>query len=249
MHSTRVNNKIIISIDGNIGSGKSTFFNQLKDKLNDRKDILFLEEPVDSWDKVRDENDKTILEKYCNDQEKYGFSFQIMACVTRMKLLMDALKVPNVNFIISERSIITDKNVFAKMLFDDKKIENINYEIYKLFYNAHRDMIQNIVIVYIQTDPKICKERIQKRNRKGEDSIPMEYLEMCHKYHESWIMNKNVNHKMIINGNSDNYKNPEMKETWINKFIQFLNYYHTNYINDSNNFTFTNKKKNNVICV
>ena len=54
---------------------------------------------------------------------------------------------------------------------------------------------------------------------------------------------------MIINGNSDNYKNPEMKETWINKFIQFLNYYHENYINDSNNFTFTNKKKNNIICV
>ena len=75
MQSTRVNNKIIISIDGNIGSGKSTFFNQLKDKLNNRKDILFLEEPVDSWDKVRDENDKTILEKYCNNQEKYGFSF------------------------------------------------------------------------------------------------------------------------------------------------------------------------------
>lgn len=31
MQTTRVNNKIIISIDGNIGSGKSTFFNQLKD--------------------------------------------------------------------------------------------------------------------------------------------------------------------------------------------------------------------------
>ena len=40
-------NKIIISIDGNIGSGKSTFLNLLKEKYNDK--FYFAKEPVDQW--------------------------------------------------------------------------------------------------------------------------------------------------------------------------------------------------------
>ncbi|MBI96153.1 hypothetical protein CL656_03315 [bacterium] len=220
-------NKIVISIDGNIGSGKSTFFTILKEKYKNRIDIRFLDEPVDKWSEIKDEQNITMLENYCKDQTKYGFSFQIMACVTRMKILMDALHDPNVKFIISERSILTDKNVFAKMLFDANNISKMDYDIYKIFYDTHKNFIKNIVLVYIQTSPKICKERIQKRNRKGEDLITLDYLEMCHKYHEDWIMNPNVNHKMIIDGNNDHNKNKEQLTNWSNDFDSFLNRYDT----------------------
>ena len=238
------NDKMIFSIDGNIGSGKSTLFEELKVKFNTRSDIKFIEEPVDEWAEIKDETGKTMLENYCSDHKKYAFSFQIMACVTRMKKLLDALQEPNIKFIISERSILTDKNVFAKMLFDSENISKMDYDIYKVFYDTHSSFIHIIIMVYIRTKPEICQQRVIKRNRKGEDMIPLEYLEMCHNYHESWIMDSNINHKMIIDGNKSHDENPEQMTTWINEFECFIKFYEDHVYNKKQNTYFTKQKDN-----
>mgnify|MGYP000683927573 CR=1 FL=1 len=57
----------------------------------------------------------------------------MMAYITRITQLRKAIQQHKNCIIITERSILTDKNVFAKMLHDDKKIEEINYNIYKLW--------------------------------------------------------------------------------------------------------------------
>ena len=71
---------MIISIEGNIGSGKSTFIKKLEEHWNssqrlDEK-IFFLSEPVDEWLTIKDENDEHILSKFYNDQEKYSLHFK-----------------------------------------------------------------------------------------------------------------------------------------------------------------------------
>lgn len=243
-HSVNANDKMIFSIDGNIGSGKSTLFEELKIKFKTRRDIKFIEEPVDEWAEIKDESGKTMLENYCSDQKKYAFSFQIMACVTRMKKLLDALQEPHVKFIISERSLLTDKNVFAKMLFDSGNISKMDYDIYKIFYDTHSSFIHNIIMVYIRTDPEICQQRVIKRNRKGEDLIPLEYLRMCHAYHETWIMDSNINHKMIIDGNKNHEDNPGQMTTWINEFECFIKFYEDHVYNKKQNTYFTKQKEN-----
>ena len=78
---------LIISIDGNIGSGKSTALNFLKDKYKYDNSIIFLEEPVDTWNEIKDEG-KTILGKFYENQEKYAFPFQMMAFITRYNILL-----------------------------------------------------------------------------------------------------------------------------------------------------------------
>ena len=62
----------IFSIDGNIGSGKSTILTSLKIIFNNKKDVIFLDEPVSEWEKIKDKNDVTILEKFYNTIEVYG---------------------------------------------------------------------------------------------------------------------------------------------------------------------------------
>ena len=115
---------LIISIEGNIGSGKSTFIKKLEEHWNsslqlDEKKIFFLSEPVDEWLTIRDENDEHILSKFYNDQEKYSFTFQMMAYITRLVLLRENIKQNKPNSLaISERSLYSDKHVFAKMLYD-----------------------------------------------------------------------------------------------------------------------------------
>ena len=176
---------MIISIEGNIGSGKSTFLSYLKS--NNTK-FVFVREPVDEWESVRDtESGKSIIEKFYEDQEKYSFSFQMMAFISRFSLLRKAIQENPNAIIITERCLYTDKFVFAKMLFDMKKIEDINYQIYCKWFEEFSQEIPVSKIIYIKTNPIICFSRIQQRNRKGELVIPLEYLEHCHEYHENMI--------------------------------------------------------------
>jgi deoxyadenosine/deoxycytidine kinase len=119
--------------------------------------------------------------------EKYSFSFQMMAFISRFSLLRKAIQENPNAIIITERCLYTDKYVFAKMLFDMKKIEDINYQIYCKWFEEFSQEIPISKIIYIKTNPIICFSRIQQRNRKGESVIPLEYLEHCHEYHENMI--------------------------------------------------------------
>ena len=71
----------IISIEGNIGTGKSTLVQMLKDTYKNNNNVVFLQEPVDMWNTIKDSNGETILSKFYGNQEKYAFSFQMMAYI------------------------------------------------------------------------------------------------------------------------------------------------------------------------
>ena len=198
---------LIISIEGNIGSGKSTVMKFLSENLNnyllsnmiDLK-ICYLQEPVDIWNTIIDNDGKNIIQKYYEDQNKYAFSFQMMAYISRLSQIKNEL-TKNYDVIITERSLYTDKNVFAKMLYDDKKINEIDYKIYNKWFDEFTDILTNMNILYIKTNPEICSQRIIKRSRKGEN-IELKYLESCNLYHNNWIDNTSTD-KIIIDGNNN----------------------------------------------
>ena len=183
---------IIFSIDGNIGSGKTSIFRYLEEnftsycKMNNKNlKVCFLQEPIDEWETIVDFDNKNIITKFYENNEKYAFPFQMMAYITRLSLFKDAI-AENFDIIFTERSMLTDKNIFVKMLFDSEKMNVIEYQIYNIWFNEFSNFLKNIKQVYIKTDPEICKKRIIKRNRKGEN-IDNEYLELCHYYHEVWF--------------------------------------------------------------
>lgn len=216
----------IISIDGNIGSGKSTLMGELKKYFCDNKNIVFLKEPVDEWGTVTDENGITILEKFYENSSKYGFSFQIMAYISRLDVMRKEIrKNPNAIF-ISERSLFTDKLVFAKMLFDSGNIELINYKIYLKWFDTFADEFPVSKVIYVNTSPEICHERIEKRSRTGESNIPLEYLQNCHKYHNDMLDVNSDNcvckEQLVLNGNVDIYENKEQLNKWVQTINSFI---------------------------
>jgi deoxyadenosine/deoxycytidine kinase len=183
----------IVSIEGNIGSGKSTLR-----ELLERSDspigsapeyqIIYIDEPVSEWETVIDKNGVNIIEKFYSDQYKYAFSFQIMAYISRLASLKNAIdknKDKNVIF-VCERSMWTDRNVFAQMLYDEGKIEDINFQIYLKWFDEFIKKYPLDAMIYVTTEPALCFERILKRKRNGE-TIPLEYLQKCHEYHRNWI--------------------------------------------------------------
>ena len=210
----------IYSIEGNIGSGKSTLIRCLK-KIN--KDIIFVLEPVDEWASITDLEGENILTKFYRDQRKYSFSFQMMAYISRLsKLKRIVEKNPNAT-IITERSILTDKNVFAKMLYDDKHIEEVNYIIYLKWFNEFVEDISQVGFIYIKTYPNVCFKRVQKRNRSGE-TISQDYLERCHQYHENWLAyEKNL---LLLDGNTNFEENKDILIYWHKKISEFISFEH-----------------------
>lgn len=181
----------IITIEGNIGAGKSTLVETMRERYKNRDDIVFLQEPVDIWSTITQDG-KTMLELFYANPKKYSFAFQIMAYNTRLKLIQNTIndivsKNKNVKIIIMERSLDADKNIFAKMLFDDGLMESCMYQIYLQMSDEGMKKYTADGILWIDTPPEICKERTISRNREGEESISIDYLRKCDIYHKEWL--------------------------------------------------------------
>lgn len=211
----------IISIEGNIGSGKSTILKELKDHFKDVENIIFLQEPVSEWDTIKDSSGKTILSKFYEDQKKYSFAFQIMAYISRLALLKKAIEENPNGIIITERCLDTDRYVFAKMLYDSGKIEDVEYQIYLKWFDHFINIGGIHKVIYLKADSNICYYRINKRNRNGESNIELSYLENCEKYHNEMINNIN-NPYLIINGNEDTDINKNIIFDWISMIENFI---------------------------
>ena len=193
----------IFSIEGNIGSGKSTLVKELKKSVPNilDKKVVYVQEPVNEWSKIKDKKGETILEKFYANQHKYAFSFQMMAYISRLALLRNIVRENPDAIIITERSVFTDREVFAKMLYDEGKIEEVDYQIYLKWFDEFIEEIPITGLIYVTTTPEKSKERVDLRARAGE-SIPLSYLQRCHDYHESWI--KNIKKQVcLFNGNVD----------------------------------------------
>lgn len=218
---------LILSIDGNIGCGKSTLVNNLKRNFKNEK-IVYLEEPVDQWVTIK-ENNKNILEIFYEDQVKYSFCFQVLAYISRLILLKKAIKNNPDAIIITERSLYTDKYIFAKMLYETKKMNSYEYQIYNKWFNEFIIDLPEHKFIYIKSTPQQAYNQMLNRNRKGENDISLDYLTICNKYHED--MFKSIKPDLVI----DMY----MYDMNINKqyYDQMVKYVY-NHINSYNKYKY-----------
>jgi len=235
---------LLLSVEGNIGAGKTTILEQLQSRLANDKTVVFLREPVDIWEGIKDSSGESILAKFYRDPVKYAFPFQIMAYATRVASLRKIIcENPDCRMVVCERSLEADRNIFAKMLFDDGLIDEVGYQIYNRFYDTYKQTGDGKVgivdefalsgIVYIDADPEVCAERISKRARNGEAGIALDYLKKCKAYHDTWLNNNNSdsisdNSKKILrlHTNQDATYEPgnesDCGNQWINEILNFI---------------------------
>jgi len=138
-----------------------------------------------------------MLELFYENPEKYAFEFQIMALTIQIKLIDETLeKNPQCTIIVSERSFTAGHNVFTKMLRDNGNINYLQYEIYKLLLKTRTEssFVKHTgvpdKIIYLDISANICKDRIGKRRRGGEELISLEYLQKCEKYYKDWLFSE-----------------------------------------------------------
>jgi deoxyadenosine/deoxycytidine kinase len=220
---------LIVSIEGNIGIGKSTLLNnlELSYKLKGITGIIILREPEEEWNLICDQNNESILSKFYKNPEKYSFAFQILVLKTMVdQLLKTIVENPNCEIIICERSILSSYHVFAKMLYDFTLMNEIEYKIYQSVYDTTYKNNSQIIqqkIIYLNCPPEKCYERIKKRNRKGEENIDLDYLKKCNDYHESWLNDENDKTIMKMNMDSSIEYDLRNKENIGFKWIEQIN--------------------------
>jgi deoxyadenosine/deoxycytidine kinase len=169
-------------IEGNIGVGKSTIV-----RLLDECGVQTMQEPVESWTSCRNADGKNILENFYEDPKRWAYTFQSIAFRSRVRGL-DSL-VPDS---VAERSIFTDRRVFAEVARTSGNITNVEWDDYTDWFDwvVSKTDQSSQGFVYLRADPDVCYQRIQGRARAGEGGISVEYLQQLHERHDDWLLNE-----------------------------------------------------------
>ena len=228
-----------IYIEGNIGSGKTTFLHNLKKYINNLAeygiDASIVYEPVDLWLQTKDIDGKNILEKFYEDQERWSYLFQMNSFISRIKVIDEELNKPKLcdfegqplnKIVFIERSIFTDKNCFAKLCYENGKMTQLEYDTYCKWNNWLSEQFNAKAdgYIYLKCDPKENSNRIKSRSREGEEGIPISYLEQLHEKHEVWMTKEKEENIPVLDINAmENLKNEDKMYEVYQEIVKFIN--------------------------
>jgi len=198
---------IIFSLEGNIGSGKSTMLKYIREQYPHWN---YIDEPVDSWLSMKDENGSSLLECFYTDKKRWSYTFQNSAFITRYTSMMNTIQNwhsnqdPNKsNIFITERCVLTDRYVFAEMLREEGDLNLLEWNLYTKWFDWFSNSSPINGLIYINTEYNTCNDRIKWRGRKGEESIPINYLDSLEKQHNKWLSTCNLPILRITSNKSD----------------------------------------------
>ena len=175
---------ILVSVDGNVGAGKSTFLAHLQEAMPDVEVVL---EPVGEWMRLKDASGKSLLELFYEDKSRWAYTFQNCAILTRLRTILSAMRTTTKRVILTERSVLTDRYVFAEMLKEDGTLDPMEWELYRTWFDMFAADLPIKGVVYLTTGVGTSAERIVHRGRAGEEHIPLDYLAALDAQHHRWL--------------------------------------------------------------
>lgn len=171
-----------VLVEGNIGSGKSTFLSYFS-KFNY---VTILKEPVHKWRNVKGQN---LLELLYNDPERWGMAFQSYVQLTQMENHLNTSHQP---IKLMERSIYSAQFCFAEHLHNSKKLHSLEYETLTQWFhfltNSPTFPLKVDLIIYLRTKPETALQRVIARGREEESNIQLSFLQEIHQLHDNWLL-------------------------------------------------------------
>jgi deoxyadenosine/deoxycytidine kinase len=137
---------------------------------------------------MKDGEGRNILELFYADIDRWSYTFQHVTLMTRIANTSAVVKeAQGTNaVIVMERSILTDRYVFAEMLRAQGKLNPLEWDLYQRWYDLLTGFMPIDGIIHLDTDVETCIERIKLRARPGEVT-PEEYLRDLDAAHRSWL--------------------------------------------------------------
>ncbi len=186
-----------ITIEGNIGAGKTTLANLLAERLNAR---LILEEFADN----------PFLAKFYDNPAQYAFSVELFFMAERYKQQKDLVGQQDLF-----RTLTISDYLFTKcLLFAKVNLPDDEFRLYqRLFEIMHHQMIQPELLIYLHAPVSKLHENIKKRNRPYEQNIQNDYLYNIQQTYTHYIKQHNMKTLFVDTSNADFIGNPKHLNT------------------------------------
>jgi deoxyadenosine/deoxycytidine kinase len=192
----KLKSKYIFSIEGNIGSGKTTIIHHLQRLY---KDVLLVEEPVKDWQNLEGEN---LLKKKNEDLNRWGYSFEAYVLITKMNELTK-IADSDKKIVLIERCMLTDKAFFDVNVQNGFSTPMEEAMFQNLFEFLSRNIYPKLSgIIYLDTPVEECIKRMEERGRKEEKSIKADYLTQLDE-HFKQVVNESGIPTLYLNGKYD----------------------------------------------
>lgn len=181
----------LVSVEASIACGKTTLIESIMEFVKDDESYMLIEEPVDDW-KIILVDGKDILSCFYENMAEVALPFQLIALITRRNKILKKIEEAKLReqrlgkevILITERTVMSDRYIFAQMLHESGFISKYGMLAYEMWNDEFSKESKTDKTVYLTTPPHVCFQRVKERNRTGEDSITIEYLEQCQKAHD-----------------------------------------------------------------
>ncbi|XP_060712271.1 deoxycytidine kinase 2-like isoform X2 [Hemiscyllium ocellatum] len=197
-----------ISVEGNIAVGKSTFAELLEQVASKQWEIV--REPIAKWCNIPTSSNSelsstqktagNLLQMLYQDPHRWSYTFQSYSCMSRIKVhlapVSPRLLSAEQPVQIFERSVYSDRYVFASNLYEIGWLNEIEWTVYQDWHTYLLNQFGSRValegIIYLQASPEKCLERLHRRGRDEEREIQLEYLKQLHSQHENWLVKRST---------------------------------------------------------
>ena len=186
----------LITVEGNIGAGKTTLATILAERLQAK---LLLESFADN----------PFLPKFYADPARYGFQLELFFMAERFKQLQGLEKLE-----LFDQITISDYIFIKSLLFAKVTLEEEEYKLYRqLFYTINQQLVQPDILIYLHAPVERLQHNIKKRNRSYEQSIPDEYLKNIEETYLTYIGQDKIKTLVVNASNADFLYNESHVET------------------------------------
>ncbi len=180
-----------IAVAGNIGSGKTTLTRQLSKHF--------------AWDAhYEDIDDNPYLNDFYMDMQRWAFNLQIYFLNSRFNQMLSFRKSGKT--LIQDRTIYEDAYIFAPNLHSMGLMSTRDFENYFTLFNLMSSLIQPPdLIIYLRASVPTLVRQIQKRGRKYEENIRLDYLKRLNERYEAWVDSYKLGKLLIIDVDNNNF--------------------------------------------
>lgn len=186
-------NSMHCPLEGSIAAGKS----HLGYELHKTGRLVFLAEPVDQW---RTGFANNLLHLLYSNAERWSFTFQIVAFITRIKAQEAAREQADGTVVLTERSICGDRYIFAELAHLLGNMDDAEKQIYDMLWDlwASRYGLRPSVTFYLRTPADLCLERIAQRGRPEEKGIDRSFVRQLEELHDNWLLASDYDGTVIV---------------------------------------------------
>jgi len=180
-----------ITIEGNIGAGKTTLATLLSKHYNAR---LILEEFADN----------PFLPKFYENPKQYAFPLELFFMAERFKQQKEFLQQKDMF-----QSLTISDYLFTKcLLFAKVTLPEDEFRLYqRLFEIINQQLLQPQLLIYLHAPVTKLQANIRKRNRAYEQNIPDDYLFNLQETYTHYIKQHNIKTLFVDASNADFLEN------------------------------------------